>query len=195
MAKCCRRSREPRWRFLTHNVCGLKSNGVRFDGYVEWARKRDVFVASLQETWMEGEEVMEKMDDYPGWTLLRHGLKEKVCARGSQGVGILLSPAATAAWTEAGTQVHSFGPRIVSTRLRVKDNKARPLTIYVVSAYAPLASAPKAERDRYFSDLQACVDKCGRREVLVSSERLQGGRERDTLDHRGAEGRVVQTPQ
>ena len=110
---------------------------------------------------------MEKMDAYPGWTLLRHGLKEKVCARGSQGVGILLSPAATAAWTEAGTQVHSFGPRIVSTCLRVKDNKARPLTIYVVSAYAPLASAPKAERDRYFSDLQACVDKCGRREVLV----------------------------
>jgi exonuclease III len=116
---------------------------------------------------MEGEEVMEKMDDYPGWTLLRHGLKEKVCARGSQGVGILLSPPATAAWTEAGAQMLSFGPRIVSTRLRVKDNKARPLTIYVVSAYAPLASAPKAERDRYFSDLQACVDKCGKREVLV----------------------------
>ena len=35
---------------------------------------------------------MEKMDDYPGWTLLRHGLKGKVCARGSQGVGVLLSP-------------------------------------------------------------------------------------------------------
>ena len=56
---------------------GLKSDGVRFDGYVEWARKRDVFVASLQETWMEGEAVMEHMADYPGWTLLRHGLKKK----------------------------------------------------------------------------------------------------------------------
>ena len=47
----------------------LKSDGGRFGGYVEWARKRDVFVASLQETWMEGEAVMEHMADYPGWTL------------------------------------------------------------------------------------------------------------------------------
>ena len=76
MSRGCRRSREPRLRFLTHNVRGLKSDGVRFDGYVEWARKRDVFVASLQETWMEGEAVMEHMADYPGWTLLRHGLKD-----------------------------------------------------------------------------------------------------------------------
>ena len=112
MSKEVRRSREPRLRFLTHNVRGLKSDGVRFDGYVEWAPKRDVFVASLQETWMEGEAVMDHMADYPGWTLLRHGLKDPVCARGSQGVGILLSPVATAAWTEAGTQVNAFGPRI-----------------------------------------------------------------------------------
>ena len=74
-----RRSREPRWRFLTHNACGLKSDGDRFDGYVEWARTRAVFAAALQETWMEGEKVLEKMDDYPGWTLLRHGLKIRVC--------------------------------------------------------------------------------------------------------------------
>ena len=167
MARGCRRSREPRWRFLTHNVRGLKSNGVRFDCYVDWARKRDVFAASLQETWMEGENVTENMADYPGWTLLRHGLKDKVCARGSQGVGILLSPEATKAWTEAGTQLNSFGPRIMSTRLKVKDNKARPLTIYLVSAYAPLASASLVERQRYFSDMQACVDACGKREVLM----------------------------
>ena len=167
MSRGCRRSREPRLRFLTHNVRGLKSDGVRFDGYVEWARKRDVFVASLQETWMEGEAVMEHMADYPGWTLLRHGLKDPVCARGSQGVGILLSPVATAAWTEAGTQVHTFGPRIMSTRLRVKDERGRPLVLYVVSAYAPLASAPQAERDRYFSDLQKCCDVCHKREVLL----------------------------
>ena len=141
MLKEVRRSREPRLRFLTHNVRGLNSDSVRFDGYVEWARKKDVFVASLQETWMDGEAVMEGMADYPGWTLLRHGLKNKVCKRGSQGVGILLSPVATAAWTEAGTQVNTFGPRIVSTRLRVKDDYGRPLMLYVVSAYAPLASA------------------------------------------------------
>ena len=77
MSKEVRRSREPRLRFLTHNVRGLKSDSVRFDGYVEWARKKDVFVASLQETWMDGEAVMEGMADYPGWTLLRHGLKKK----------------------------------------------------------------------------------------------------------------------
>ena len=116
---------------------------------------------------MEGENVTENMADYPGWALLRHGLKDKVCARGSQGVGILLSPEATKAWTEAGTQLNSFGPRIMSTRLKVKDNKARPLTIYLVSAYAPLASASLVERQRYFSDMQACVDACGKREVLM----------------------------
>ena len=167
MSRGSRRSREPRWRFLTHNVRGLKSDGVRFDGYVEWARKRDVFVASLQETWMDGEAVMEHMADYPGWTLLRHGLKEPVCARGAQGVGILLSPAATAAWTEAGTQVHTFGPRIISTRLRVKDNRGRPLVLYIVSAYAPLASASKVDRARYFSDLQKCYDTCAKNEVFM----------------------------
>ena len=116
---------------------------------------------------MEGEAVMEHMADYPGWTLLRHGLKDPVCARGSQGVGILLSPVATTAWTEAGTQVLTFGPRIMSTRLRVKDERGRPLVLYVVSAYAPLASAPQAERDRYFSDLQKCCDVCHKREVLL----------------------------
>ena len=167
MSKKVRRSREPRLRFLTHNVRGLKSDSVRFDGYVEWARKKDVFVASLQETWMDGEAVMEGMADYPGWTFLHHGLKNKVCKRGSQGVGILLSPVATAAWTEAGTQVNTFGPRVVSTRLRVKDDYGRPLMLYVVSAYAPLASAPQVERDRYFNDLQKCYDACNEREVLI----------------------------
>ena len=93
---------------------------------------------------MEGEEVMEKMADYPGWTFLRHGLKNKVCNRGSQGVGILLSPVATAAWTEAGTQLNAYGPRIVSTRLRVKDDRGRPLVLYVASAYAPLGTKGRA---------------------------------------------------
>ena len=74
---------------------------------------------------------------------------------------------ATAAWTEAGTQVNTFGPRIVSTRLRVKDDYGRPLMLYVVSAYAPLASAPQVERDRYFSDLQKCYGACNEREVLI----------------------------
>ena len=77
MSKEVRRSREPRLRFLTHNVRGLKSDGVRFDGYVEWARKKDVFVASLQETWMDGEAVMEGMADYPGWTLLASWIKKQ----------------------------------------------------------------------------------------------------------------------
>ena len=36
-----------------------------------------------------------------------------------------------------------------------------------VSAYAPLASARKVERDRYFSDLQKCYDACNKREVLI----------------------------
>ena len=162
-----RRSREPRWRFLTHNACGLKSDGDRFDGYVEWARTRAVFAAALQETWMEGGKVLEKMDDYPGWTLLRHGLKNKVCARGAQGVGSLLSPVATKGWEEAGTQLNSYGDRVASTRIKVKDGRGRPLTLYMVSAYAPLSSAPVAERLRYFSDLQACVGACGKKEVLM----------------------------
>ena len=143
-------------------------------------------MASLQETWMEGEEVMEKMDDYPGWTLLRHGLKEKVCARGSQGVGILLSPPATAAWTEAGAQMLSFGPRIVSTRLRVKDNKARPLTIYVVSAYAPLASAPKAERDRYKFHVSSTTGS-----ALTARSLCGGASHRRKLPGRCADGSPV----
>ena len=63
--------------------------------------------------------------------------------------------------------MHTFGPRIMSTRLRVKDQRGRPLVLYVVSAYAPLASAPQAERDRYFSDLQKCCDACHKREVLL----------------------------
>ena len=67
------------------------------EALVEWAKTKHVYVACLQEVWRTGTTVQDNVHVHGmpiGWALITHGLQTAVCPRGSQGVGILLSPEA-----------------------------------------------------------------------------------------------------
>lgn len=123
------------------------------------------YAACLQETWRLGKTV----EQHDGCVLLNTGPAQKLCKRGSLGVGILLSKLAVQAWEAAGSQVLRFGLRVLATRLHVSDPRGVEVTIFLVSAYAPVSSAPAAERAAYAQCLQECIDTCAKSEVLVVS--------------------------
>ena len=105
-----------------------------------------------------------------GFTFLEHGLAEKVCHRGSQGVAIVLSPDARKAWERAGSLRMTFGERILATRLIVLDSQKRPLTIFLVSAYAPDSSRPVEEHEAYANNLQRCFQACGNAILVTGTD-------------------------
>ena len=159
-----RGSHDPVHRFVSHNCRGLndkKKDGI--EAYVEWAINGRIYATGLQETWREG----TNTESNNGWLLVTHGLKTKICKRGSQGVAILLSPEAKAAWKKAGEEVYTFGERIVAVRLQQKDAKGRKRIIFMVSAYAPTTSSTKEVRDEYKENLQTCLDECRKCEWLI----------------------------
>jgi hypothetical protein len=83
------------------------------------------------------------------------------------GVGVLLSPRAVAAWREADEWVVRFADRVIAARLTLQDGRRRPLHLYLVSSYAPVDTAPAAERRKHLYYLQQCVDMCRSPELLM----------------------------
>ena len=135
---------------LSQNLRGL--NDDKEAELILRLTERKVWAACLQETWKHGDSVHRN----EGFTFLEHGLAEKVCHRGSQGVAIVLSPDAREVWERAGSLRMTFGERILATRLIVLDSQKRPLTIFLVSAYAPDSGRPVEEHEAYASNLQRC---------------------------------------
>ena len=104
------------------------------EALVEWAKTKHGYIACLQEVWRTGTKVQDNVHVHSmptGWALITHGLQTAVCARGSQGVGILLSPEAKVAWEKAGCDTFTFGDRILAVRLLLRDEKGR--TAYTLS--------------------------------------------------------------
>ena len=164
------RPSDPVKRVVSQNVRGLRDkNADKQEALVEWAKSKHVFVACLQEVWRTGtttEDNIEVKGLPTGWALITHGLKTAVCKRGSQGVGILLSPEAKVCWEKAGCDVFTFGARILAVRLLMRDEKGRTAYTWIISAYAPVSSKMD-EIDEYLHDFQDCIDHCGRRARLV----------------------------
>jgi exonuclease III len=123
----------------------------------------DAWAVGLQETWRTGDAI----EEHRGYTILTHGPKQKLCRRGSLGVAIALGRDARQAWEKAGSQVLFYGPRIIATRLELQDTYGKTFNIFLASAYAPPGNAPRDERAQFASDLQRCIDACGKQEVLV----------------------------
>ena len=125
--------------FLSQNVRGIKSND-RIEELVQIFAKSNAIVACLQETWRFDNEQFE-LGDY---RLITSGLKRGNYKgnRGSQGVGILLSPDGIAAWNAAGMEIHTdLGARLIAIRLLLKDHQKRDVGVFVISAYAPIGNA------------------------------------------------------
>lgn len=129
-------------------------------------RKHNIFAYCLQETWVSGSEDLRCL----GSVILQHGLSQPVCARGSQGVAIVLSPEAEEARQRAGGLKFTFGPRIVATRLTLLDANKKEVKIFLVSSYAPNFKTnltSDAELQQYYQQLDECVNFCKSDEVLI----------------------------
>jgi hypothetical protein len=95
----------------------------------------------------------------------------KNCKRGALGFAIVLSAEAWKAWERADSKILYFGPRILATRLRLHGtSRRRPLTLFLVSAYAPDSGKPQAEHEEYADALRQCFITCGRDILVVGTD-------------------------
>jgi len=133
---------------------GQNTRGLKTDDKLEELRgvaaKRKAYAVGVQETWRIGQGTL----DSRGWKFVTQGKTEMTCNRGSGGVGILLCPDAVRDWEAADSEVLLFGERILAVRLQLKDADKRSVRVLLASAYAPVSSAPQAERDAFLSELE-----------------------------------------
>ena len=137
---------------ISQNVRGFSHE--KEEEFVDCMGKRNVWAACLQETWRTEQNSWENN----GYTFLHNGLDVKPCARGAQGVAIVLGPEAKIAWEQAGCQRLYFGTRIVATRLKLVDATNRSLDIFLVSSYAPDSSRPNGEHEEFEMHKQCCYN-------------------------------------
>ena len=128
---------------LSQNLRGQKITGKEAEIILR-IKERRLFAATFQKTWKAGSEVREN----EGITFLEHGLAMKVCPCGSQGVAIALGPEDRKAWERAGSLRLTFGSRILATRLTIMGQHKRPVSLLLVSAYAPDTSQSPEERGK-----------------------------------------------
>jgi len=123
-----------------------------------------VWAACLQETWRLGSTSWKNR----GLTFLHGGLAARQPKRrATQGVAIVLGPEATKAWELAGSRVLRFGTRIIATRLKLLDSARNPLTIFLVSAYAPDSSQKPEVLAAYEVDMARCLSERAPTELLM----------------------------
>ena len=146
---------------ISQNVRGF--NHEKEEELIVRLRERNVFAACLQETWRTRKASWENN----GFVFLHNGLEQKPCARGAQGVAIVLGPEARLAWEKNGCQRLHFGTRIVATRLQIYNGLNRPLTIFLMSAYAPDSGRPFEEHEEFEIQKQLCYEAVKAREILV----------------------------
>ena len=161
-----RKKRHPTQLIFQQNCRGLKTDGLLTE-LVDALNIRKGFALGVQETWRTGTEQFE-IDKY---TFLGVGPPEQLSRRGSCGTGIILSPEATSAWkAAAGTSPNlfcDFGPRIIALRMLVFDEHQKPLYLFMISAYAPVSTAPDAEHDEFELLLDAALSKRQPGDVLI----------------------------
>ena len=171
-ARCssaCKAKRTNSWKLGSWNVRSVLNAG----GPVETARRGgnavqaeagkavlvvrelnrySIKVAALQETKCATHRVGESMVIAAGRAVPEPG---QPLQRG-EGVAIVLSGSATGAWREAGEQWKAWSSRLVTAQLQPGKNKADRL--HVLSCYAPTRAASRAEKDRFYEDLQQALD-------------------------------------
>jgi len=146
---------------ISQNVRGF--NHEKEEEFIDCMGKHNVWAACLQETWR----IEQNSWENDGYTFLHNGLDVKPCARGAQGVAIVLGPEAKIAWEQAGCQRLYFGTRIVATRLKLLDATNRSLDIFLVSSYAPDSSRPSGEHEEFEMHKQCCYNSVKAGEILV----------------------------
>ena len=147
---------------ISHNVRGLVKD-QHIEECLAFATKSKAWATCLQETWMVGNTTHE----HNNTIIINHGPPKKLCNRGSLGVAIVLGPHARKCWEKAGCQQLYYGERILATRLKIEDARGKPMTMFLVSAYAPIGAAKREARENYANNMQQCIAACGKKETLV----------------------------
>ena len=150
---------------VTQNAHGLKSDD-RINEITTQVFENNIFAICLQETWRTGDDLFVEKN----CTFILHGLDQNsvTCRLGKEGVGIVLSKAATDAWKLAGSKTYTdFGSRIIATRLLVKDNSNKDCFLYLVSAYAPIGVADQQIWDAFLTNLQKCIATKPNSDILL----------------------------
>jgi len=154
--------RESEVLIYSQNVRGL--NEDKEESILSTMRRSDVFCYAIQETWREGDGIMEN----DGFTLIYHGSsKSTKGGRMSGGLCLVLNKAATKAWKAAGSEVLRFGNRTMAVRMRVTDMKKRPVDLLMVNSYAPIGQADEKVRAVFFEHLEICVNSKRSKEKLI----------------------------
>jgi len=154
----------PTHHIFQQNARGLKSNSL-FTELIDSLRCRNGFSLGLQETWRIGKEVFT-IDNY---TFFGSG-PDVQQGRGSCGVGILLSPTATAAWKASGpNSLHNdLGPRVIALRMLVLDSTTgKHLGIFMISAYAPTSDASETDHSDFEDSLSSAISRRKPGDILV----------------------------
>ena len=152
-------------KLVSQNVRGLKSD-TRLDELFAYIIRMDVLAACVQETWRSGTEVLENT----GCILFLSSQNAHLQAgrRGSQGVGIALSPKGLQAWKAGGCVLHNdVGPRMIAIRLLLRDLCGNDVGVYLVSAYAPVSAESDLVWEQYYDQLDACIARKQAGDILV----------------------------
>jgi hypothetical protein len=126
----------------------------KVDQVVKELCRYGVKVAGLQETKWFGSAVYR----VSGCVVLAAG--RPVPAAGEtlqrgEGVALVLADVAIKAWREAGEQWRMWSSRLVSVQLKIGRGKKNVL--HVFSCYAPTRAASRAEKIRFYGDLQQAL--------------------------------------
>ena len=155
----------PTQTFFQQNVRGLKSHSAVTE-LIDSMRCRSGFSLGVQETWRSG--IDEFTED--GYTFLGVG-PDSQTGRGSCGVGILLSPAATVAWRASSgvRNLHNdLGPRIIAVRMLVADpSNGKPMGIFQISAYAPTSDASDDDKSTFERNLTSAIARRKPGDLLI----------------------------
>ena len=118
----------------------------RFREIAAVLEERRVDICCMQETKWVGSKAYAMGS---GYKLIYHGKKNEV--DGTQyGVGIALSPSLV----DAVTDTIPISDRILAVRVEFHGN-----SLFVVSAYAPQTGRPQAEKEAFYTQLNALLDK------------------------------------
>jgi len=149
---------------ITQNARGLKSD-QRINEVSTQIKKQGLFAVCLQETWKHGTDTVLEND----CMFILHGYNsvEDTSKRGKGGVGIALSQLAIQSWKDAGSVIFTnFGKRVIAIRLCIKDRNHKIISVYLVSAYAPIGVADNNVWDTFLENLERCIDSKRESDIL-----------------------------
>ena len=148
-------------RLTGQNVRGLTT--LKLEKLVQFMKEQRLLLTCLMETWRVTKQGLE-IEEIDGFLIIHHGESAKSCNRGRNGVAIILSPEARAAWELGGSQEwHGSTGRALTVRIPVEGGKS----LTVCSAYAPTSGRTSTARQAFYDEVSAQVRNENQNDILA----------------------------